>query len=184
MERKTRAAYTAVFQHLRRILGNVAVVGIMADYETAMRSAAVTVFPGTTLKGCWFHYARAVFRKSQQLGLQRPEIRQITRRIIRIAMVLPLLPEGSLAEGVAVLEALATEANVDIATFSQYLRRQWVPLHISVHGHNHRTNNSAEAFHRQLYRLVYVYIFPLLIYVIISFKLLLLFSKIILFKIH
>ena len=29
---------------------------VLVDYELALRSAALKVWPGTTLRSCWFHY--------------------------------------------------------------------------------------------------------------------------------
>lgn len=36
---------------------------VMTDYELALRRAIITVFEGVNLKGCWFHYAKAVYMK-------------------------------------------------------------------------------------------------------------------------
>ena len=40
------------------------------DFETAAQNAARTVFPGITVKGCFFHYTQAIWRKTQHTDLQ------------------------------------------------------------------------------------------------------------------
>ena len=42
---------------------------VLVDYEIALRSAVLKVWPGTTLRSCWFHYKQALFRHLQAEGL-------------------------------------------------------------------------------------------------------------------
>ena len=42
---------------------------VLVDYELALRSAVLKVWPGTTLRSCWFHYKQALFRHLQAEGL-------------------------------------------------------------------------------------------------------------------
>lgn len=76
---------------------------------------------------------------------------------IRMAMVLPLLPNNLVPAGRAVvtetLELGAPAGNrnqVDI--FVHYLYRQWANIDISIHREEVRTNNSVESFHGRLLR--------------------------------
>lgn len=68
MERKSEAAYTTALNYLVQEVPIVPTI-VMSDYEEALRRAIRAVWPETEIKGCWFHYARAVYRKSRQLGL-------------------------------------------------------------------------------------------------------------------
>lgn len=42
----------------------------MVDFESAMWKALGEVFPDSGVKGCVFHLTQAVWRKTQELGLQ------------------------------------------------------------------------------------------------------------------
>lgn len=61
-------------------------------------------------------------------------------------MVLPLLRNDSVANGIEYLEAEGLNN-----AFLRYLRRQWLGQDISVYGTDQRTNNSVESFHRKLF---------------------------------
>ena len=43
---------------------------INLDFECASRNASLQVFPNAQLKGCLFHYAKAIWKKTQEYGLQ------------------------------------------------------------------------------------------------------------------
>ncbi|XP_067671617.1 uncharacterized protein [Haliotis asinina] len=43
---------------------------IQMDFEVASKNAVMSVFPGSTWKGCFFHFTQCVWRKAQQFGLQ------------------------------------------------------------------------------------------------------------------
>ncbi len=42
----------------------------MTDFEHALRQAIQLSFPGARVKGCYYHYTQALWRKVQTLGLQ------------------------------------------------------------------------------------------------------------------
>ena len=42
---------------------------VLVDYELALRSAVLKVWPGTALRSCWFHYKQALFRDLLTEGL-------------------------------------------------------------------------------------------------------------------
>ena len=43
---------------------------VSLDLECVSRNAAAYTFPTTELQGCLFHYAKAIWRKTQECGLQ------------------------------------------------------------------------------------------------------------------
>ena len=43
---------------------------VVADFELAIHQAVAENFSGVSVKGCFFHFAQAVWRKVQHLGLQ------------------------------------------------------------------------------------------------------------------
>lgn len=86
---KDMQSYEEVFRAIRnriRILtGQPWVVREMVmDYETAVMNAAVNVFPGVDIRGCYFQFNKAIYQILQQLGLGRTYERdQSLRRLIR-----------------------------------------------------------------------------------------------------
>lgn len=69
MASKRVDAYTMLMETVRQdvLPQNVHTHSVMTDYEAAMRQAVRQVFRATLLKGCWFHYARAVYMKCELL---------------------------------------------------------------------------------------------------------------------
>jgi hypothetical protein len=72
--------------------------------------------------------------------------------IVKMAMVLPLLPEHEFVNGVMVIETEATSFEVIQLALPllQYIRNYWVnvvtPARVSVFGQHRRTNNNVESF--------------------------------------
>ncbi|GLV61304.1 hypothetical protein CBL_21126, partial [Carabus blaptoides fortunei] len=95
MTRKTRRLYECILTYLKNtLLPTVHIQSVMADYETALSVAVVGILPGTRLRGCWFHYTKALYKKSVALHLHNNDR---TKKIVKMAMVLPLLPEDQFA---------------------------------------------------------------------------------------
>lgn len=42
---------------------------VLCDYETGLHNAIQTVWPSTTLRGCYFHYKQALWRALQRTDL-------------------------------------------------------------------------------------------------------------------
>jgi hypothetical protein len=72
---KTKNMYKLFFNELRTLtVKNDLVLHprfITLDFEQGAISALKHVFPGATLKGCNFHYNQCLFKKIQELGLQK-----------------------------------------------------------------------------------------------------------------
>ncbi|GLV40067.1 hypothetical protein CBL_02952 [Carabus blaptoides fortunei] len=134
-----------------RSLPGINIDTIKSDYETALRLAAVTVRPETELRAYWFHYTKALFKKSQTLSYQT---NKKTEKLVKMTMALPLLPEEHILPGIEILERML-DVNEQLSQFFVYLRRQRLPLRISVHRKTHRTNNLVESSHRDFYRFVF-----------------------------
>jgi len=43
----------------------------MVDFESAVWQALASEFPDATVKGCTFHFTQSIWRKVQELGLQK-----------------------------------------------------------------------------------------------------------------
>lgn len=68
MSRKTERAYTALFNKILSVVPEWQPQVIIVDFERAAIAAIRTIFPYTTIRGCWFHSSQAVWRKVANIG--------------------------------------------------------------------------------------------------------------------
>ena len=94
MTRKTQGLYEAIIITIRRLMAEFNPAFAIGNFEQAPRNALASVYPPITLRGCWFHFTKAIFEKVQKLGLSKLFKRNhfFPMWICRI-MTLPLLSE-------------------------------------------------------------------------------------------
>lgn len=127
---------------------------VRTDYELALIQAMLSIFPGVRHRGCPFHFAQAVWRKVQSLGLAKayqedPQIKMFVRQTISLAFVPPtfvriawrnLKSSAPTATGVSKLilyfEDTRMTGNYDIEPWNHYQNDRA------------RTDNLKEAWHR------------------------------------
>ena len=68
---KRRTTYERLLTSLVALNANLAPATVMTDFELGAQSAVKDVFPDAQAKGCFFHFAQAVYRKVQSEGLQQ-----------------------------------------------------------------------------------------------------------------
>ena len=72
---KTKSIYTSLFDELRTTTVKHDLVlnpkFIIIDFEKDAIGALKNVFPNAVIKGCNFHYNQCIFKKIQELGLQK-----------------------------------------------------------------------------------------------------------------
>lgn len=147
MTRKSEAAYVELVGVMRTYTNNLRVRYVMADYEAALRNAVRRIYPNVVLRGCWFHFAKAVYlraRASQLVGHDAAVPNAV--QAVQMAMALPLLPQALYERGVDQVEGTLGMAGPFIA----YLRNYWGRRGVSVYRADCRTNNLVESLHRQL----------------------------------
>jgi len=63
------------------------IAAFMVDFESAVWQALVAEFPDATVKGCTFHFMQSIWRKVQELGLQKSYMeRRRAHSFIRYSM--------------------------------------------------------------------------------------------------
>jgi len=70
MTMKTQALYRAVFHTLKDLAPNCQPLSAMADFEKAAVSAFRKVDGNVNVAGCWFHYAQAIVKRVNKLGMK------------------------------------------------------------------------------------------------------------------
>lgn len=108
---------------------------MMTDFENGMRKAVKQCWRGCTLRGCWFHYCRAIdkrIRKQKLLKLLRKNIN--ASRIRKSLMSLPLLPEESLVDGYKLIKKFARKTGLfkRFSKIFKYFEKYWLKQVTSI----------------------------------------------------
>lgn len=110
MTRKTSESYLAVFEFVEERIFELEPAEFMTDYEDGLRLAIKTKWKDAVIRGCWFHYSRAIFKKSKKIGMARTFKREKNARAIRSKlMCLPLLPPNQIEEGYNAIQSFARQ---------------------------------------------------------------------------
>ena len=98
---------------------------VLCDYEKGLRNAILTVWPSTTLRGCYFHFTKATFKHLVDLGLKSEyEVEgSDIRKWYKIISALPFLPEDEVKTGWNRIRPLLPS---DLAPFAAYFEYTWV----------------------------------------------------------
>lgn len=96
----------------------------MTDYEEGLRLAIKSCWPNASIRGCWWHFKRAVQKKCISLGMAGKFKNSATaRQIKRMLTNIPLLPEESIMEAYTKVKEFALKTKMNYAfqkTFSYY----------------------------------------------------------------
>jgi len=157
MESRTEMAYRDLFTHIRHIVPELDPEFFMTDFEVAQQNAIIEIFPSVRVTGCLWHYSRAVCRNVRSLGLHAlVRDSENARRVVRLCLGIPLAPPGHLFDALnaIVIEARRLNLHDRFVDLFAYLRGTWLEgvgeRVLCVFGVRHRTNNVAEAHHRNL----------------------------------
>jgi len=133
---------------------------VQTDFELAAIRAIEREFPDAEIKGCYFHYCQALWRKVQELGLavQYKENLQV-QQWIRRAAGLALLPPAEVQDAwIEIMESTPILHRAE--NFNDYMTVNWVdddsrfPIPLWNHHDTNgpRKNNNLEGFHNRLNR--------------------------------
>lgn len=129
MSKKTFACYTAVFQYIESNVFHLEPTEFITDFEAGMRKSIKYIYPGTILRGCWFHYCSALRKKCRQLGLG-PLLNSCSeaKMILKEIMGLPLLPAENFLQGYLYVRKLTDEYEIssDFKNFFSYFESFWI----------------------------------------------------------
>jgi len=99
---------------------------IQIDFEMAVIKAIEEELPYTEIKGCFFHYAQAIWRKIKNIGLcSLFKSDSGVRRWARKCISLPLFPPEYIEEAWLILHAEAPNYP-QITTLLNYILETWV----------------------------------------------------------
>lgn len=130
MSRKTTEAYLAVFKFIEdNLLFKFEPAEFMTDYEDGMRLAIRKRWPNVPVRGCWFHFKRAVHKKCITFGMKQFLQKNVNARTLKTMLVnIPLLPANRIHEGYASIEKFARQKKLDgrFAAVFSYFKNYWL----------------------------------------------------------
>ncbi|KAG8148329.1 uncharacterized LOC118071483 [Chelonus insularis] len=128
---------------------------IMMDFERALIKSVKETMPWITIRGCWFHFTRAISCHWQDLGLKNVSS-TLVQDILSLTWVLPLLPVKHFSTAIEIYKKKANQVEPEyqdsVNEFIDYLEKQWLRIAeiVSLWGSPTRTNNICESFNRCL----------------------------------
>ncbi|KZS16486.1 Uncharacterized protein APZ42_017762 [Daphnia magna] len=134
---------------------------VISDFERAILSSMGSAFPNARPRGCWFHYGQAIFRKTQEFGLQQEyQKKGVVYLIVKQLIALALLPENEIFQGFSDIkrkyaDELSNQPQVvqdAVKLLYAYYMNYWLlevePVTYSVYRDHNRTNNAIECWNR------------------------------------
>ena len=165
LQNKTQEQYIRVLNQLRNLNALLTPREVIVDFEKASINAFKAVFPSVSVKGCFFHFSQANWRKIQDLGLSsiyRDE--ETVRTTIKSFVSLALIPMMDMDIG---FEKLLENLDERLEPFVHYFEDTWMgrvgrlgkkskPLFEpalwnqfeNARDGKQKTNNSVEGWHR------------------------------------
>lgn len=148
MTRKTTKSYKALFSYIEDQIFEMQPAEFMTDFEDGMRLAIKICWPKVKVRGCWFHYCRAILRRCRNLGMDKLlKNNENAKAVKRQLAVLPLLPEGQIEEGFKATKKLAAKKKLSkrFGRLFKYVESYWlksqVKIDISYKSYNERGVN-------------------------------------------
>ena len=121
---KSKALYTNLFEQLDDI-ADLQPGSVLMDYEDALRRAVVSIWPSTSIRGCYFHFKQALWRRFQQSDLV-PEYEvpgSDVRTAFRLVGALPFVPLDDLDLAWRLLKPTLP---TDMTEFASYFEHTWM----------------------------------------------------------
>lgn len=167
LKNKDKKTYNLFFSFLKNKRKDLNPKNITIDFEMAAINSFLEVFESTVIYGCFFHFCQAIWRKIQEIGLQK-WYKESTENsnLIKKFNALAYLPESDVKTGFYTLvESVSQESFILLKKFFIYFEKTWIgnveagrfqnPL-FSIKMWNvynrvlndlPRTNNSVEGWH-------------------------------------
>lgn len=150
---KKQSTYNLLFTLIKKSIPNWDPKKFTVDFEAAVMSTLEEKFPEASIKGCYYHFNRAIWKKAEQLKLSK---NKITRKHVALLTVLAHLPPEAVNDGfLYIMEDSPTDEAV--TKFNDYFVKQWFENNLMkdkwcCYGERHRTTNKLEGWHAMLNR--------------------------------
>lgn len=163
---KKKRSYQDIFECIRESLNlrdlELSATSFVSDFETNIRQTFEETFPNVPVKGCYFHYAKAIWSRVKKSGMQKYYSNKSDEpkfgSFVRLMIGLPFLKTEDILKGVKnirkVSSQLKTKKCRDFATsMLNYIESFWLKLDLNIWNMfkvKTRTNNLAEGYNYAL----------------------------------
>ena len=165
---KTRDSYNSLFSMLKECLSRRGLIMsaqfFMSDFELNIKNSFMEFFPQTEVKGCVFHFAKAVVGQVHKRGFKQ-DFSDVRKNgafcgFIRAILGLPYVPLERLKEGIRNLYIICRRLTGKQQTFGmkmiKYVEKYWIrgnhrPVTWNVYkSETVSTNNNSEGYNSKL----------------------------------
>lgn len=98
---------------------------VMADFENASTNAMSHHFPNVTIKGCWFHFKKAIFAKATKIGLKQHYHKTDYREFVNLFGALALVPIEKISDGMETIKSLMPDDSKCTQLYN-YFDNNWI----------------------------------------------------------
>lgn len=134
MTRKTALSYQALFKYIEEKVFKLQPEEFMTDYEDGMRLAIKKSWPKVKVRGCWFHYCRAILRRCRKLGMDALVKKSKNAKAIKRQLAaLPLLPKNQISEGFEAIKKFSAKKRLSkkFDPLFKYVQSYWLNSQVS-----------------------------------------------------
>lgn len=135
---------------------------VIIDFEQAAFNAISRIWPNAIVKGCFFHFGQAIWRRVNHLGLATLfNTNQQFRRCVELITSLALIPRHDIEIGWAFIRDQISNYSWQVDELLDYVENTWLSdnssiFHREIWSHygtiRGRTNNAVEGFHSKINR--------------------------------
>ena len=133
---KNEASYTKMIKIIADDIHDTTLQGwypieLQIDFEQSMIQTLKKMYPYATVKGCFFHFAKAIHMKAEQLGL-KPLVGthdHLVRKIVKFTCALAFLPEDMVAAQFEFIRSLLNTSEpygASVERFLKYTKETWI----------------------------------------------------------
>lgn len=129
MTKKSTECYDAVFKYIEDNIMKLQPTEFMADYEASMRKSLNNQFPNAIIRGCWFHFKRALWAKCAKLGLLTfLKNNTDAKKAVTKLQNLPLLRTDQIQKGYKHVKSRAEACGVadNLKPLFDYFQKYWL----------------------------------------------------------
>ena len=168
MSHKSYTIYYHIFKYIVNTLNvldinvNFDKISFMLDFEKSARNALINIFPKSDIKGCFFHFLKALWKKARKYGLCKKKLIKETILLIFALKIYIFIPKGEKENYFTKIEELYSTKD-NYLPLLKYFRKNWINSkflefdYISRYTNLERANNTCEIFHRHLKELINAY---------------------------
>ena len=101
----------------------------MSDWEAGARNAIKVVYPRIQVYGCWFHFTKRIWAKTQKVGLSHGFKNNLhIQKFVKELMAIPFLPPSLIYPTYSLLQMPSLEdiEMIKLEEMKKYFKKRWL----------------------------------------------------------